>query len=82
MHEVPDLGRVKGMVYGVTNIVPGIGGGIMLILLGIYEQFVDALGNLLIKRDRWKEYLSFLVPVAWVLPLEWYAGQVGDVPVR
>lgn len=55
----------KGMVYGVTNIVPGIGGGIMLILLGIYEQFVDALGNLLVKRDRWKEYLAFLVPVGF-----------------
>ena len=55
------LGLVlKGMAYGVTHLVPGLGGGLMLILLGIYEQFVDAIGNLLVNRSRWKEYISFL----------------------
>lgn len=50
---------LKGIVYGVTNLVPAIGGGIILILLGIYEPFVDAVGNILNWR-RWKQYLPFL----------------------
>jgi len=52
---------LKGMAYGITHLVPGLGGGLALVLLGIYEQFVDAVGNLFIRRDRWKEYLPFLV---------------------
>ena len=54
---------LKGIAYGITHIVPGLGGGLILILLGIYEQFVDALGNFFVNRQRWREYLSFLVPL-------------------
>jgi len=50
---------LKGVAYGVTNLVPALGGGTILILLGIYEQFVDACGNLLNWR-RWKEIIPFL----------------------
>jgi putative membrane protein len=51
---------LKGMVYGVTNLVPALGGGTILILLGVYERFVDAWGNLL-NWKRWKEIIPFLV---------------------
>jgi len=54
---------VKGMAYGLTHIAPGLGGALVLIIMGIYEEFVEAIGNLFVKRDRWREYLSFLVPV-------------------
>ena len=54
---------LKGIVYGVTHVAPGLGGGLVLILLGVYEQFVDALGNFFINRHKWKEYLLFLVPL-------------------
>ncbi|MCD6519329.1 MAG: DUF368 domain-containing protein [Anaerolineae bacterium] len=54
---------LKGMAYGITHIVPGLGGGLILILLGIYQDFVEALGNILVKRDKWKEYLAFLLPL-------------------
>jgi len=54
---------LKGILYGTTHIVPGIGGGIVLILLGLYEDFVEAVGNLLIRRDQWRRYLAFLVPL-------------------
>jgi len=52
---------LKGAAYGITHIVPGIGGGLILVILGIYEQFVDAVGNFLTRRDRWREYIPFLV---------------------
>jgi putative membrane protein len=54
---------LKGMAYGVTHVVPGLGGAMMLILLGIYGRFVESVGNLFIKRENWKQYLGFLVPV-------------------
>ncbi|MBC7235904.1 MAG: DUF368 domain-containing protein [Chloroflexi bacterium] len=54
---------LKGVAYGITHIVPGLGGGLILILLGIYEQLVEALGNLFDLR-RWREHLAFLAPVA------------------
>lgn len=53
----------KGMAYGITHILPGLGGGVMLILLGIYEPFVDAVGNLFIQRHRWREFMAFLLPL-------------------
>ena len=64
---------VKGMAYGVTHIAPGLGGALVLIVMGVYEQFVDAVGNLLVRRERWKEYLAFLVP----LGLGMVVGMVG-----
>jgi putative membrane protein len=54
---------LKGMLYGVTHVSPGLGGGIVLILLGIYGEFVEAIGNLFVKRDRWRQYLGFLIPL-------------------
>jgi len=43
---------LKGIAYGLTHIVPGLGGGLILILMGIYEQFVDAIGNFFVDRER------------------------------
>lgn len=51
---------LKGAAYGITHIVPGLGGGFILILLGIYEEFVEAVGNLVTDRARWREYIPFL----------------------
>jgi len=54
---------LKGIAYGLTHIVPGLGGGLILILMGIYEQFVDAIGNFFVDRERWKDHIAFLVPL-------------------
>jgi putative membrane protein len=54
---------LKGMAYGLTHVLPGLGGGMVLILMGIYEQFVDVMGNLVIQRHRWREFLAFLIPL-------------------
>jgi putative membrane protein len=64
---------LKGMVYGLTHLLPGLGGGLILIVMGIYEQFVDAVGNILVRRDKWREYLSFLIPLGIGMAL----GMVG-----
>jgi putative membrane protein len=54
---------LKGMAYGVTHIVPGLGGGLILILLGIYGQFVDAVGNFFTDLRGWRKRVQFLVPL-------------------
>ena len=54
---------LKGMAYGITHLVPGLGGGLILITMGIYDEFVDAVGNFFVERHRWPEFLRFLIPV-------------------
>ncbi|MBN1402229.1 MAG: DUF368 domain-containing protein [Anaerolineae bacterium] len=54
---------LKGMAYGITHIVPGLGGGLILILLGIYGQFVDSVGNFLIDLPGWRKRIQFLLPL-------------------
>lgn len=54
---------LKGIVYGVTNLLPGIGGGLILIVLGIYEQFVSSVGNVFLDLKNWRKHLAFLLPM-------------------
>lgn len=51
---------LKGMAFGLGNIVPGMDGSSILIVMGAYEQFVDAVGNFFINRARRREYTLFL----------------------
>src|SRR5690625_2048768 len=52
----------RGMIMGASDIVPGVSGGTIAVLLGIYDQFIGAI-NGIFSRD-WKRHLSFLVPLA------------------
>lgn len=37
---------LKGAVIGVANIIPGVSGGTMALVMGIYERFITALHNI------------------------------------
>ncbi len=37
---------LKGMCMGIADVIPGVSGGTMALILGIYERFVDALKNI------------------------------------
>ena len=52
---------VKGFFMGIANIIPGVSGGTIAIILGIYEQFIASISNFF---KNLKENLKFLVPVA------------------
>lgn len=54
---------LKGIVYGVTNLLPGIGGGLILIILGIYQQFVSSVGNFFLELRNWRKNLAFIIPM-------------------
>ena len=36
---------VKGFIMGIANIIPGVSGGTLAIILGIYEDFIGALSH-------------------------------------
>lgn len=51
----------KGMAIGATDLVPGVSGGTMALLLGIYERVVAAIDGLTTRE--WKKHLIFLIPI-------------------
>ena len=49
-----------GGAMGVANIIPGVSGGTLAVVFGIYEELMQALGNFVTdKENRWK-YIRFL----------------------
>ena len=50
----------KGAVIGVTNVVPGMSGGTMAVILGIFDQLIEAAGGFY--KD-FKRHGVFLVPI-------------------
>ena len=50
---------LKGAVFGVANIIPGVSGGTIALTMGVYEDFISSISNLLKKP---KKSLKFLLP--------------------
>jgi len=53
----------KGMVIGTANLIPGVSGGTMALVMGIYERLVGAIGKFITDKKRRKEYFFFLLPI-------------------
>lgn len=51
----------RGMLIGATDLVPGVSGGTVALLLGIYERLVTAIDGLTTRE--WKKHLLFLIPL-------------------
>lgn len=51
---------IKGIFVGIFNIVPGLSGSVLLIILGLYEKCLESIGNILKKP---KENILFLFPI-------------------
>lgn len=55
---------IKGMMMGIADIIPGVSGGTIAIITGIYEEFLFTLNNLdlnvlkLFKKGKFKEVLN------------------------
>jgi len=55
---------LKGMAIGVSNVIPGISAGTLMVLLGIYDELVEAIGNIMINKSKRKDYFLLLLPLA------------------
>lgn len=52
---------IKGFIMGIANIIPGVSGGTLALILGIYEEFIGALSHFF---SNFKKNISFLIPIA------------------
>ena len=51
---------IKGFFMGIANVIPGVSGGTIAIILGVYEKFISSISNLL---KNVKENAKFLIPI-------------------
>ena len=49
-----------GCAMGVANIIPGVSGGTIAVVFGIYEELMESLGNFLSNREKRIIYIKFL----------------------
>ena len=54
------LNMSYGCIIGVANIIPGVSGGTMAVMLNIYDKLIDAFTGL---RRHFKQSIKFLLPV-------------------
>lgn len=51
---------LKGVIVGIGGVVPGLSGSIMLIIFGLYQKTLDALGTIL---SNFRKNIKFLLPI-------------------
>ncbi|WP_281976195.1 DUF368 domain-containing protein [Halobacillus litoralis] len=51
----------RGILMGASDVVPGVSGGTIAVVLGIYDRLIEAINGLFSKE--WKKHLKFLVPL-------------------
>ncbi len=51
---------LKGMIIGVANIIPGVSGGTLMIILGLYEEIISTISHFF--RD-FKKSLKLVIPL-------------------
>lgn len=52
---------LRGMVVGISNVIPGVSGGTMMVSMGIYDKLILVLTHFV---KRFKEAVAMLVPLA------------------
>ena len=58
MKNTPILTALKGIIIGGTMLVPGVSGGSMAMILGIYDRLITSASSF---TRRKKENLAFLI---------------------
>ena len=50
----------KGIIVGIGGIAPGLSGSVLLVILGLYQKTITAIGNLF---KEFKKNIKFLIPL-------------------
>ncbi|MBR5251302.1 MAG: DUF368 domain-containing protein [Oscillospiraceae bacterium] len=50
----------KGIIVGVANVIPGVSGGTIAVVLHIFDRMIDAINHLF---SDFKKHMKFLVPL-------------------
>lgn len=51
----------RGLLMGVSDVVPGVSGGTIAVILGIYDQLIAAINGVFSRE--WKRHIMFLIPL-------------------
>ena len=54
---------IKGIVLGVAFVIPGVSGGTLAVLMGIYEELIEAASNIYKSIADFKKYIMYLLPI-------------------
>lgn len=52
----------RGMAMGTSDLIPGVSGGTIAVILGIYDQLIESISGVFSRY--WKKYIGFLIPLA------------------
>ncbi len=74
--RTPFVHFAQGLLMGSADIIPGVSGGTMALIVGVYRNLIDAIGEavtavLLVVRGRWREAWAAVRALEWglLLPL-------------
>lgn len=62
---------VKGIIMGLANVIPGVSGGTLALIMGVYEKMINAITTLF---KKFKENILFLLPLAIGMVAAIYGG--------
>lgn len=51
----------RGLIMGASDIIPGVSGGTIAVLLGIYDRLIESINGVFTRQ--WKRHLKFLLPL-------------------
>jgi putative membrane protein len=51
----------RGLMMGASDVIPGVSGGTIAVLLGIYDRLIKSISGIFSKD--WKRHLGFLIPL-------------------
>lgn len=60
MKVIKDI--LKGMVIGISNIIPGVSGGTMMVAMGIYDKLIHCITHIF---KEFKKSILFLLPIVF-----------------
>lgn len=52
----------RGFLIGASDLIPGVSGGTVAVMLGIYDEFLGAISGFFSRE--WRRHLNFLLPLA------------------
>jgi len=52
---------VAGVLMGLANLIPGVSGGTMILAVGLYEEFIDAVADVTAFRFGWRRILFLML---------------------
>ena len=78
------LGLARGVAMGSADVVPGVSGGTIAVVLGIYERLLDAVRAIaaaagLLLRGNWPACRQRLTAVDWWMLVPLLAGILGTI---